>query len=107
MCSKILTRFCFMGQVFDSWGGELSKAHFEEFSLPYLARIAKEVKERVKQASATTEGLPERIPMTCFARNAHHALEALSATEYNVLSLDWYVAWLQLARPPAPRTHQK
>ena len=76
-------------KVFESWGGELSKAQFEEFSLPYLARIANDVKERVEAHARTTDGLPDCIPMTVFARNAHHALEALATTKYDVLSLDW------------------
>ena len=78
-------------QVFESWGGELSKDHFEEFCLPYLARIAKEVKANVLAASAEDPALPSRIPMTVFARNAHHALEGLAETQYDVISLDWCV----------------
>ncbi len=76
-------------QVFDSWGGELTKAQFEEFSLPYLARIATEVKANVAATAAQVEGLPARVPMTVFARLAHFAIEALGGTEYDVLSLDW------------------
>lgn len=77
-------------KVFDSWGGELSKNHFEKFSLPYLAKIAAGVKQQVAAASAKDRKLPARIPMTIFARNAHHALEKLGNTEYDVISLDWY-----------------
>jgi uroporphyrinogen-III decarboxylase len=76
-------------QVFDSWGGELTKVQFEEFSLPYLARIAKDVKANVAAAAAQVKGLPARVPMTVFARLAHFAIEALGGTEYDVLSLDW------------------
>ena len=38
-------------EVFDSWGGELSKKHFEEFSLPYLVKIASCVKKRIARAA--------------------------------------------------------
>ena len=31
-------------QVFDTWGGTLGPAMYREFSLPYLARIARELK---------------------------------------------------------------
>jgi uroporphyrinogen decarboxylase len=74
--------------VFESWAGELTKKQFDEFCLPYLARIATGVKQRVA-AAAEAQGVPSQIPMTVFARNAHFALEDLAKTEYNVISLDW------------------
>ncbi|KAJ2345019.1 Uroporphyrinogen decarboxylase in heme biosynthesis [Coemansia sp. RSA 2618] len=68
-------------QVFESWAGELGPRDFAEFSLPYLARIARRVKRE----------FPD-VPMTVFAKGAHYALEQLAvATAYDVISLDWTV----------------
>ena len=74
-------------QIFESNGGDLSPAHFNEFSLPYLANIA----TRVKQ-SLLERGLPV-VPMTVFARgsNQEGALEALADGDYDAVSLDWRI----------------
>mmetsp|Transcript_21872 Transcript_21872/g.32593 ORF Transcript_21872/g.32593 Transcript_21872/m.32593 type:complete len:399 (+) Transcript_21872:21-1217(+) len=74
-----------MLEVFDSWAGDLTQSAFAEFSLPYLLQIASKVKNqlRVKDISP--------VPMTLFARGADWALEELSASEYDVLSLNWTV----------------
>ena len=74
-----------MLQVFESWGGELSPQDFKEFSLPYLRQISTKVKERLAQ-----EGL-EGIPMTVFAKGSWYALEDLSESNYEVVSLDWTI----------------
>ena len=77
-------------QVFDSWAGELSPQLFNEFSLPYLLQIPPRVRAALKQLDPT--GSLHKIPMVCFARNAHYALEVLSdpaKSGYNILSLDW------------------
>mmetsp|Transcript_10243 Transcript_10243/g.11807 ORF Transcript_10243/g.11807 Transcript_10243/m.11807 type:complete len:421 (-) Transcript_10243:1628-2890(-) len=76
-----------MLQIFESNGGDLSPAQFEEFSLPYLAQIAKRIKKGLAE-----KGLPV-VPLTVFARGANWegALEKLSETEYNTVSLDWRV----------------
>lgn len=67
-------------QVFDSWAGELGPLQFAEFALPYLVRIADELKQR----------LPE-VPLVVFARGAHYALDALADTRYDVIGLDWTI----------------
>lgn len=73
-----------MLEVFDSWAGDLSQEHFWVFAFPQLQRIAHEVK-----AQCRTAGL-EPVPMTCFAKGAHYALDRLSKeTEYDVFSLGW------------------
>ncbi|KAI7820294.1 uroporphyrinogen decarboxylase [Gamsiella multidivaricata] len=69
-----------MLQVFESWGGELGPHDFEQFSLPYLAQIAK----RVKAALGS-----EAVPMTVFAKGSWYALEQLSEIGYETVSLDW------------------
>lgn len=72
-----------MVQVFDSWAGELSPASFKEFSMPYLTYIADHLPDRLKK-----DGLPQ-VPMIVFAKGAWYALEALCASNYNVVGLDW------------------
>ncbi len=67
-------------QVFDSWAGLLSPAQFAEFALPYLNQIADRLKERH----------PE-VPLIVFARGAHYALDALAASAYDVVGLDWTI----------------
>ena len=67
-------------QLFDSWAGLLGPALFERFSLPTLARIASELKSEY----------PE-LPLAVFARGAHHSIEALSVTDFDVISIDWTI----------------
>jgi len=75
-------------QVFDSWAGLHGPETFRSFCLPYLEEIA----TRVKEAH------PE-VPIVAFAKNVHYGLDALSRTEYDVLSLDWTM------NPAAAREH--
>jgi len=73
-----------MLEVFDSWAGDLTQEHFYEFAFPCLQRIARDVKKQLRD-----EGI-EPVPMTCFAKGAHYALNRLSTeTEYDVFSLGW------------------
>eukprot|EP00729_Bicosta_minor_P005408 gene5408-20183_t len=72
-------------QVFESWAGDLSEDCFNTFSLPYLKRIASEVKAELKK-----QGVPT-VPMVVFAKGAHYALESLAKTEYDVIQIDWTV----------------
>lgn len=67
-------------QVFDSWAGLLGPALFQRFSLPTLARIASELKAEYPN-----------LPLAVFARGAHHSIEALSRTDFDVISIDWTV----------------
>ena len=76
-------------QVFDTWGGTLSPAMYEEFSLRYLRRIAAEL-ERGDGA--------DRAPLILFGKgNAPH-LEALAATGCDGVGVDWTVALGEAAR---------
>eukprot|EP01135_Chromosphaera_perkinsii_P008725 Nk52_evm58s1444 gene=Nk52_evmTU58s1444 len=71
-----------MLQVFESWAGELNEKLFREYSLPYLQRICKEVKDRqISQGK-------KPVPMVVFAKGAYYALNALSTSGYDVVSLD-------------------
>ncbi|KAG0050672.1 Uroporphyrinogen decarboxylase in heme biosynthesis [Gryganskiella cystojenkinii] len=70
-----------MLQVFESWGGELGPDDFNQFSLPYLKQIAARVKAQLGPEAA--------VPMTVFSKGSWYALEDLSETEYDVISVDW------------------
>eukprot|EP00041_Stephanoeca_diplocostata_P024790 m.636924 g.636924 ORF g.636924 m.636924 type:complete len:360 (+) comp22600_c0_seq7:61-1140(+) len=72
-------------QVFESWAGELHPEAFNTFLLPYVSRIATEVKARCE-----AEGLTP-VPMVIFAKGAHYALEALAQTAYDVIQVDWTI----------------
>lgn len=64
-------------QLFDSWGGLLSPADFEAFSLKYMRQIISAVKDDV--------------PVILFAKGAWFALESMSRTGASALGIDWCV----------------
>lgn len=61
-------------QVFDSWAGILSPAHYHTFSLPYINQICDAIDE---------------VPKTVFAKGAFFALEDFKNTACDVIGLDW------------------
>jgi uroporphyrinogen decarboxylase len=61
-------------QVFDSWAGILSHEQYQEFSIPYLEKIAEAIQE---------------VPKTIFAKDAHAAFADLSKLDYQTIGLDW------------------
>ncbi|MBN8462483.1 MAG: uroporphyrinogen decarboxylase, partial [Dechloromonas sp.] len=72
-------------QVFDTWGGVLSPAMYREFSLPYLARIARELKSA-------------EVPVILFGKgNAPH-LDDLFASGTDAIGVDWTVTLEDAAR---------
>ena len=64
-------------QLFDSWGGLLSPADFEVFSLQYIRQIVAAVKDKA--------------PTIIFAKGAWHSLEAMSKTGAAGLGIDWCI----------------
>ena len=72
-------------QVFDTWGGTLSPSMYREFSLPYLTRIACELKRG-------------DTPLILFGKgNAAH-LEALAESGAEGVGVDWTVTLEDAAR---------
>ena len=69
--------------VFDSWGGILPPAHFREFSLRYLERIA--------QGLDLGEG-DTRTPLIMFSKGANTHLPALADIGADALGLDWTIS---------------
>ena len=72
-------------QVFDTWGGTLGPAMYREFSLPYLARIARELKSA-------------DVPVILFGKgNAPH-LDDLFGSGADAIGVDWTVTLEDAAR---------
>jgi len=61
-------------QLFDSWAGILSPQQYQEFALPYIAKIC----------AAITE-----VPKTVFAKGAFFARSAMNQVDCQVVGLDW------------------
>ncbi len=66
-----------MLQIFDSWGGLLSKEDFEIFSLQYINQIVAAVKDEV--------------PTIIFAKGAWSSLPEMAATGAHGLGIDWCI----------------
>ncbi|NEM99728.1 uroporphyrinogen decarboxylase [Pontibacter burrus] len=63
-------------QVFDSWAGILSPAHYREFSLPYISEICNAIRN---------------VPVTVFAKGAFFAMEDFSKLNCETIGLDWHM----------------
>lgn len=66
--------------VFDTWGGILTSAAYEAFSLEYMRRIV---------AGLQRERDGERIPVVLFTKGGGQWLEAMAASGCDALGLDW------------------
>ncbi|TXH20529.1 MAG: uroporphyrinogen decarboxylase [Chitinophagaceae bacterium] len=66
-----------MLQIFDSWGGLLSKEDFETFSLQYIRQIV--------------EAIKEEVPTIIFAKGAWGSLGEMAATGAHGLGIDWAI----------------
>ena len=64
-------------QIFDSWGGLLSPADFENISLQYIRQIVAALKDEVLTI--------------VFAKGAWHSLEGMAATGAHGLGIDWCI----------------
>ncbi len=75
--------------LFDSWGGVLSPAQYERFSLASMRRIIATLKAR----------LPN-VPIILFSKGAAHSFAAMAAAGADALHVDWQ-SDLSLARAAA------
>lgn len=66
--------------VFDSWGGVLSEAAYEEFSLAYLRRVV---------AGLTRERDGQRVPSIVFTKGGGLWLERIADIGCDAVGLDW------------------
>lgn len=64
-------------QIFDSWGGILSPEAYEEFSLPYIAKICDE--------------LNKLAPVIAFPKGAFFSAKKMAELNCNVIGLDWTI----------------
>ncbi|MBK8188465.1 MAG: uroporphyrinogen decarboxylase [Cellvibrio sp.] len=67
-------------QIFDSWGGALSHAAYQEFSLGYMDKI---VKGLIKE----NEG--RSVPVILFTKGGGQWIESMAETGAHALGLDW------------------
>jgi uroporphyrinogen decarboxylase len=67
-------------QIFDTWGGALSHAAYQEFSLAYMQKI---VSGLIKQADGRD------VPVILFTKGGGLWLEAMADTGCHGLGLDW------------------
>jgi len=67
-------------QIFDTWGGALSHAAYQEFSLAYMQKI---VSGLIKQAHGRD------VPVILFTKGGGLWLEAMADTGCHALGLDW------------------
>ena len=65
-------------QIFESWLGELAREDLEEFSFPYLARIAEAMR-------------PLGVPSIIFSTGTSTHLSPLSKLGYDVVGFDWRI----------------
>jgi uroporphyrinogen decarboxylase len=64
-------------QLFDTWAGELTRKHYEEFALPYTRRIF--------------EIVGNRVPRILYINGCANLLESMAASGADVLSIDWRI----------------
>ena len=62
-------------QLFDTWAGDLSRPHYEEFALPYTQRIFSEI--------------GSVVPRTLYINGTSAILESMAQSGADVLSIDW------------------
>lgn len=67
-------------QIFDTWGGSLSHAAYQEFSLAYMQRIIAGLKK-------THDG--ERVPCIVFTKGGGQWLETIAGCGCDAVGLDW------------------
>jgi len=68
--------------IFDTWGGQLSHAGYEEFSLAYSRRVLAHLK---KKAAG------RKVPSILFTKGGGAWLEAMAASGCDAVGLDWTV----------------
>jgi uroporphyrinogen decarboxylase len=67
-------------QIFDSWGGSLSAAAYQEFSLAYMQKI---VDGLIREHDG------RRVPVILFTKGGGLWLESMAASGAEALGLDW------------------
>jgi uroporphyrinogen decarboxylase len=82
--SQIVAGACAV-QLFDTWGGELTRADYDAFELPATQMVF--------------DGLgASGVPKMLYAKGGSHLLESLTQSGANVLSVDWRTDLAQARR---------
>lgn len=66
-------------QIFDSWGGILSREHYFEFARPYTERVISELRKE------------SDVPVILFVGNGSHLVRSMADQAPAALALDWRV----------------
>ncbi|HMY82627.1 MAG TPA: uroporphyrinogen decarboxylase, partial [Agitococcus sp.] len=69
-------------QIFDSWGGALSAAAYQEFSLAYMKKI---IDGLIKEHDG------RKVPVILFTKGGGLWLESMATTGADALGLDWTI----------------
>ncbi|MDG2018222.1 MAG: uroporphyrinogen decarboxylase [Porticoccaceae bacterium] len=67
-------------QIFDTWGGVLSHAAYQEFSLAYMQKIV---------AGLNTQSEGRQVPVILFTKGGGQWLSSMADTGCDCLGLDW------------------
>ena len=68
--------------VFDTWGGVLDPARYQQFSLAYMTQIV---------AGVRADPGAQDVPMVLFSKGAHLHLEAMALSGADALGIDWTI----------------
>ena len=68
--------------IFDSWGGALSPAAYDRFSLQPMLQILDQLNRTYNDA---------RIPVVLFSKGANHSLDKIAASGTDGIGLDWTI----------------
>lgn len=68
--------------IFDTWGGLLTTAAYEQFSLDYMTRIL---------ANLKNENTQEKIPVILFTKGGNLWLEKIADSGCDAIGLDWTI----------------
>jgi uroporphyrinogen decarboxylase len=68
--------------IFDTWGGLLTTAAYQEFSLYYMAQII---------ANLKNQNVPEKIPIVLFTKGGNLWLEEIANSGCDAIGLDWTI----------------
>jgi len=78
--------------IFDSWGGFLPDAHFEQFSQQHIKTIVQDVQAasvKIRRSQGETDGQP--TPTIVFVKGGGLWLEKIADTGCDALGVDWTV----------------
>lgn len=68
--------------IFDTWGGLLSTAAYQEFSLNYMTQIVANLKNQTAQ---------EKVPIVLFTKGGNLWLEEIANSGCDAIGLDWTI----------------